>query len=179
MNTRIPVLISMLAAFITGIATLSYASERLNLVDTRVVDVEKAQNNGVRFTKTFVYQEGDELIITGKLKRSGHHYIGSGFVNISIVGPDGNINKQLFTTLTPGYIRKNPTRGARFTVRLPFTPPHGSKVRLSYQRLLKTGMKTFQCDSDGKQLSKGKTHFAYKEMGSLRDYCENYYQSAP
>jgi hypothetical protein len=53
MKTNIPVIIFIVTSFIIGIASATYASERVDLVKAGAVGIEKIPSGGVRFYNIF------------------------------------------------------------------------------------------------------------------------------
>jgi hypothetical protein len=135
MKTKIPVII-FFTAFIIGITSLTFATERMNLVKVGTVSIEKNPSVSVRFYNISVYQEGNATVIAGRFKRRGHRYISPGFIKISLIGPSGNAQEEIITVYKPRYLKRKSKFGSRFEVRLQFIAQQGSNVRLSFQRTL-------------------------------------------
>ena len=130
--------------FLTGCAP-----NRVNLVDNGTVSIERIPSGGIYISKVRVNQEGNEFVVTGRVKRSDHSPLCSGHVYVAIMSPEGKILEQVSTYYSPRFIpRKRDHRrlhGSRFEVRLPFIPPAGSKIRVAYHRPVKSESETPSC----------------------------------
>ena len=77
------------------------------------------------------YQEPDEYIVAGRLKRRNLYAVsGEGHVDITVVGADGIVMEEASTSYTPQHITNG--HSARFKLRFPGTAPHKSSVRVAH-----------------------------------------------
>ena len=135
MKIKISVIIFFTACII-GITPLAFATERLNLLKAGTVSVEKSPSAYIRFYKIFIYQEGGMTVVKGRLKQRTQRHISPGFVKISLIEPDGNIQKEVITSHSPRHFRRHSRFGSKFEARLPYSAQQGSIVRLSFLKNL-------------------------------------------
>lgn len=86
---KIRVVLKRICLFALLLILVSCATERTNLVKTEQVSLDVAAAKGITVLDADVYQDGDKLIVEGRV-RSMH----DGHIDITIVGPDGKIIKQ-------------------------------------------------------------------------------------
>ncbi|MBW1852732.1 MAG: hypothetical protein JRJ15_15185 [Deltaproteobacteria bacterium] len=133
-----------------SMAVCACASKRVNLLKDGTIKLERVPSRGYYISSVYVNQNGDELVITGRVKRRSRAGSGSGHVDIAVVSADGDVLEQISTLYKPRIIltRKMHTRESYFEARLPTIPPMGSKVRVAYHRDSKPDSKTFSCDEN-------------------------------
>jgi len=128
------------------------ASDRVNLVDRGTVSIERVPSGGIYISEVRVNQDGDELVVTGRVRRRGHSPVSLGHVDVSIISPEGKTLEQVSTYYSPRIIPSKPghrrLHGSRFEVRLPTIPPTGSKVRVAYHGVSKPDSRTSSCDKN-------------------------------
>jgi len=143
MNIRIK---SFIIALIFGTASIvmsACASKQVNLLENGIVSFKYVPSKNIYVSKAYAYQDGNKLVISGKVKhRSGTSYTVGGHVDITVRNPDGAILKQVGTTYVPRIIRRKGAQESSFTVRLPIIPPQGTAIHLGYHH---TVDKTFHC----------------------------------
>ena len=105
------------------------ASNRINLVDNGTVTIECVNSKRMLVSRVYVYQEGDELVISGRVKRRFSTGIGTGgHVDIAMFNQEGtpiiNISKHYTPRLTKH------SRTSSFTVHLPLIISERSIVRV-------------------------------------------------
>ena len=110
------------------------SSSKINLVKRGTVTVERLPSkSNVYIAGVFVYQEGDELVVSGKVKPRHSHLPTSGHVDIAILSLKGEVIGKASTSYTPRIIRrKSARRGSRFTARFSVIPSRASRIRLAY-----------------------------------------------
>lgn len=123
--------ISILA--VPGIALSGCASNRIDLVDIGQVSLQRLPSRGTYISRVHVFQDGDELVIRGRLRRGPSSMLGLGHVDIAIVNPEGKILKEVHTNYVPQILVRKQRRQAYFGVRISVVPPPGSTVRVTYQ----------------------------------------------
>jgi hypothetical protein len=111
---------------------LGCASRGLNLVGKGDVSIELVRSKEILIPGATVVQKGDELVISGKVKRRNSRLIHGGHIDIAIIGPDGETLEHVSTPHIPRIIPRKGTQSAFFTVRLPNHPDSGSIVRVAY-----------------------------------------------
>jgi hypothetical protein len=89
----------LVATIVSGCAT-----SRVNLVDTGAVSVEKIPSERIYISRVSVFQEGDELLVSGFVKRRHSSGPGGGHVDIAIVGPDGGAVEKITVSYFPRFI---------------------------------------------------------------------------
>jgi hypothetical protein len=132
MNARIQCFLFVVIFSIATIVISTYASNQVNLVENGTVSLEFVPNKGIPVSKAYVYQDGGDLVILGKVKRSYGSANVTGHVDIEILDPDGITLKKTTATHVPRIVRRKGARETSFTVRLPIIPPKGASIRLSY-----------------------------------------------
>jgi hypothetical protein len=123
-----------------GIATLCLvativpgcATSRVNLVDSGTVSIEKVSSEKTCISKVYVFQEGNDLIVSGNVKRRVSPGPGGGHVDVTILGPDGVSIKELETPYFPRIIPLKGARESKFSVKIPILLPEGSKVQVEH-----------------------------------------------
>jgi hypothetical protein len=98
--------------------------------------VERIHSSRVSLSNIVVGQEGDELVITGEVRRLNTAFSGMGHVDVAVVSPSGVVISQAKVVYTPKILPKTPGarkhRSSRFEVHLRCVPPKGSVVRMAY-----------------------------------------------
>ncbi len=118
---------------ILTIVSSGCAANRTNLVSKGIVSVETSPSKKVKILWTRVYQDGEDFVVYGVVQRRNHtSYPIRTHVDITILAGDGTVMQE---TRTPDiYVsRRRPGKGIswkRFRVRLPGTPPEGSRVNM-------------------------------------------------
>ncbi len=136
MNIRIQCFLFILFIGMTTVVMSTNASDRVNLVKEGVAFVEYVPSKGVYVSKTYVYQDGDELVISGKVRRPYASFAVAGHVDIEMLDPEGTTFKKTIATHIPRIVRRKGPRDASFTVRLPIILPKGATVRVGYHSSL-------------------------------------------
>jgi PDZ domain-containing secreted protein len=101
------------------------------LVERRLVTIEKVPNERIKILWTDVYQDGEEVIVSGALKQ---HTRSSSSVKIhvdaSVIALDGNLIEQARSPYI--YVPKNLSgKRVRFRIHLKNSLPKGSQIRLT------------------------------------------------
>ncbi len=80
------------------------------------------------------YQQGEEFVIAGKIRRSVKACCEpiTGHVDIMLTAPEGTITGLVNADFSPRNIPKAGTRSSSFEVRLPFIPAEGTKISLKF-----------------------------------------------
>jgi hypothetical protein len=98
--------------------------------------VERIHSSRVSLSNIVVGQEGDELVITGEVRRLNTAFSGMGHVDVAVVSPSGVVISQAKVVYTPKILPKTPGarkhRPSHFEVRLRCFPPKGSIIRVAY-----------------------------------------------
>lgn len=118
---------------LTGVFVTGCASAKTNLEETGQITIERVPTKGTYVSEANVYQDGDELVITGKVKNKHTHNRREGYVEIKILDPDGKVIESVNSQYFPRNIRKKGKRESSFTVKLSLIPPKGSVIRLTYR----------------------------------------------
>ena len=125
---RVSTIWCLLIGFISGCVT-----NRVSLVDESLVSVEKQGNESVEILWTDVYQDGEDTVVYGVIRRRSHtSYPIKTHVDVAIVSPDGTMLQE---ARTPDiYVaRRVPGKGTdwtRFKIRFPGVLTQGSKVNM-------------------------------------------------
>jgi hypothetical protein len=116
--------ICLLALFL---ALTSCASGRINLVKTGQVSMDVVAVKSVTVLDADVYQDGDKLIVEGRVKSKQY-----GYVDITIVGPDSKIIDQARSYYIPRMTARGFARYGDFEDVFHIVPPKGSAVQLAF-----------------------------------------------
>ena len=111
---------------------------------------EQTPSADVFVSEVHSYEDGDTLVVYGKLKRTAANCCDAarGHLDMAVVGPDGSILDAVSLLYSPRNIPKVRTRSARFTTRLPYTVPDGTILRMAYHNdhdVVKVDGNTFVC----------------------------------
>jgi len=132
--------------FLLGVVTTAMflsgcAPKHVNLITKKGVSIEANHSARVDISDVAVSEDGNELVITGKVYRRNRSISGSGHVDVTILDPAGNLIEKGSVPYTPATLPKTPGarrhRGSRFEVRLPSVLPAGSKVQVAYHATVK------------------------------------------
>ena len=123
------------------------ASGPINLVGKGTVIIERVPSRGVYFSRVYVKQNGNEIMITGRLKRRSLSPVRPGHVDIAIFTPGGHLLEKISTPYVPKILsaRRGKHRGSRFEVRMAGTLPEGSKVRFAHHIIGRSSNGVFNC----------------------------------
>ncbi len=133
MKTRLSVSLSMLGLSMLAAVISGCAADRIDLVNTGMLTLEKQATGKVYFAWCGAYEQADGFVITGVLRRCD--YVGhpiKAHVDVKILSPDGRI----IDTARSNYIyvpRRITGKGQslkRFRVHFPNVPPQGSSIQV-------------------------------------------------
>jgi hypothetical protein len=84
------------------------------------------------------YEDEDELVIYGKVKRAADNCCDTarGRVEVAVVAPDGLVLDVVSVLYNPRNIPKVRSRSSNFMTRLPYTVPQGFILRITYRTSL-------------------------------------------
>ena len=140
----------LLGFVITGMFLSGCAPKHMNLVTQKGVFIESVDSAQAYISGMAVSEDGNELVITGKVHRRNRSISGSGHVDVTILDSAGNVIEKGGVPYTPTTLPKTPGarkhRGSRFEVRLPGVLPAGSKVRVFYHATVKPGSNGLDCE---------------------------------
>ncbi|MHC4159692.1 MAG: hypothetical protein ACYSSO_11520 [Planctomycetota bacterium] len=126
--------IMILVIFVLSFGFLNgCATNRVDLVDSGVLTLEKQETGKVYIVWSDAYEDGDGFVVTGVLRR--RDTVGlpiKTHVDITIQSPDGTIidESRSSDVHVPRRIIGRGQSLQRFKVRFPKIPPQGSLVRL-------------------------------------------------
>jgi len=111
---------------------------------------EQTPSADVFVSEVHSYEDGDSLVVYGKLKRTATNCCNAvrGHLDMAVVGPDGSVLDAVSFFYSPRNIPKARTRSARFVTRLPYTVPDGTTLRIAYHNdhdVVKVDGNTFVC----------------------------------
>ncbi len=97
-----------------------------------------ATTEDVFINKAYIYEDGDEIVILGHVKRSYQNCCDSarGHVDIALLAHDGTVIDSFSTLYSPINIPKVRSRSSSFKVRRPYLPPDGVIIRMAYHNSL-------------------------------------------
>lgn len=140
----------LLGVVTTGIFLSGCAPKHMNLITKKGVSIEAIHSARAHISDMAVSEDGNELIITGKVYRRNRSISGSGHVDVTILDPAGNVIEKRSVPYTPKTLPKTPGarkhRGSRFEVRLPRVLSAGSKVQVTYHATIKSERNGFDCE---------------------------------
>ena len=136
----LPVIVLVITAvFVSGCAT-----SNVNYTNEASVLFERMRSEDVLISDVHAYEDGDELVIYGKVKRAADNCCDSarGHVDIAIVAPDGMVTEVINVSYSPRNIPKVRSRTSRFMTRLPYTLPEDITLRITYHNSLEVAAST-------------------------------------
>ena len=131
---KLIVLITSMGLTLSGCVTnrtKSVAEERISLDYSPAYSVVVASTSSVKVSKARVYQDGEEFVVSGQVKRM-HRVKLPGHVDLAVCAPDGTPLEQ--ETISIQGLRSN-RKGVLylpFRHRLAMVPPEGARIRLQY-----------------------------------------------
>ena len=144
--------LSLLGFVTTAMLLSGCAYKHANLISQKGVSIETIHSAGAHISDVAVSEDGNELVITGKVSRINPAISGSGHVDVTILDSAGNVIDKGTVPYTPTTLPKTPGarkhRGSRFEVRLPCALPAGSKVQVAYHARLKPESNSPDCRND-------------------------------
>jgi len=140
-----------LLGFVTpGMFLIGCAPKHLNLITKKGVSIEAIHSAQVQISDMAVSEDGNELVITGKVYRRNRSISGSGHVDVTILDSAGNVIEKGSVPYTPTTLPKTPGarrhRGSGFEVRLSGVLPAGSRVQVVYHATVKPESNGFDCE---------------------------------
>lgn len=148
MRTKKLSIMLMLNLVMMGTGLFGCASNRVNLVDEDLVAVELADPEKNCISRPHVFQNGDELVISGNVKCRRFRGFSLGHIDIAIVSAEGEILQSLSALYYPRIIPRKGGHESRFRVNLSQTPPEGSVIRMAFHKVETPSMNTFHCDDN-------------------------------
>ncbi len=132
------------------------ATSNLNCTNEASVLFERIPSEDVLISEVHAYEDEDELVIYGKVKRTADNCCDAtrGHVDIAVVAPDGLVLDVISVLYSPRNIPKVRSRSSHFMARLPYTVLQGFVLRITYHTSLEvsnsithTGS-TFVCEQN-------------------------------
>ena len=140
----------LLGFVITGMFLSGCASKHMNLVTQKGVSIEAVHSAQAYISDLAVSEDGNDLVITGKVHRRNQSISGSGHVDVTILNSAGNVIEKGGVPYTPTTLPKTPGarkhRGSRFEVHFPGVLPAENKVRVAYHATVKPGSNGLDCE---------------------------------
>ncbi len=126
------ILVQFLLIFFIMLIT-SCSSNLVNLVDNGSITLENVNTLDVIFTKLQVFQDNENLVIKGRVKRRYYHpQIIFGYVDVILFSPSGSVVMKKRCEHYPRRLPKSRFDGSRFSICIPIIPSGGSKARIEY-----------------------------------------------
>jgi len=127
----------LLTCFAVATAYISgCSSHRSHLVKMEDLFIETIPSSRVYLSDITARQEGDELVISGKVSRRNTSFSGSGHVDVAVVSPGGLVIDTANIPYTPKILPKTPGarkhRASHFEARLRVIPPKWTVIRIAY-----------------------------------------------
>ena len=110
------------------------ATSNVNYTNEASVLFERMPSEDVLISDVHAYEDGDELVIYGKVKRAADNCCDAarGHVDVAIVAPDGLVIDIINVLYSPRNIPKVRSRTSHFTTRLPYIVPEDMTLRITY-----------------------------------------------
>lgn len=140
----------LLGFLTTGMFLSGCAPKHVNLITKKGVSIEAIHSARVQISDMAVSEDGNELVITGKVYRRNRSISGLGHVDVTILDSADNVIEKGSIPYTPTTLPKTPGarkhRGSRFEVHLPCVLPAGSKVQVAYHARVKIENNGLDCE---------------------------------
>ncbi|MFQ5455876.1 MAG: hypothetical protein ACE5EA_06700 [Nitrospirota bacterium] len=132
---------------ITAILLFSCASNRVNLVKNNRVFLERLPSKDIYVSRAYVYQEGNDIVISGKVRTHRvSRILSKGHVDIGIFDPDEIVLAKVSVSYPSRVIsRRRGYPESSFSVLIPVIPPQGATVRVGYHGSSYSDEKIFDC----------------------------------
>jgi len=141
----------LLGFLTTGMFLSGCAPKHVNLITKKGVSIEAIHSARVQISDMAVSEDGNELVITGKVYRRNRSISGLGHVDVTILDSADNVIEKGSIPYTPTTLPKTPGarkhRGSRFEVHLPCVLPAGSKVQVAYHARVELENNGLDCES--------------------------------
>jgi hypothetical protein len=143
--------IFVLLGFVTTAMFLpGCAPKHPNLITQDGVSIETLHSAGAHISDVAVSEDGNGLVITGKVSRLNRATSGSGHVDVTILDSAGNVIDKGTVPYTPTTLPKTPGarkhKGSRFEVRLRCALPERGRIQVSYHAKLKPESNGLDCE---------------------------------
>ena len=119
---------------VAGVVFISgCAISNVNPNETSVL-FESMSPKGVIISNVRAYEDADEFVIRGKVKRTFNNCCDAtrGHIDIAVVAPDGLVMDIVSVLYTPRDTPRIRSRASHFTARLPYTIPEDITLRITY-----------------------------------------------
>jgi len=130
-----PTMLMLAAAVISGCARAHIDHPKAPSPPKRTpFKLEHMPSESVLVSEVHAVRDGDGMLVYGKVKRAADNCCDAarGHVNITVVGPDGDILDVVSVRYSPRNIPKTRSRSSRFSTRLPYVVPSDFPLRISY-----------------------------------------------
>ena len=121
---------------VTAACISGCSSQSSNLVKMGDLFIETIPSSRVYLSDITARQEGDELVISGKVSRRNTSFSGVGHVDMAVVSPGGLVIDTANVPYTPKILPKTPGarkhRSSHFEARLQCNPPEWTVIRIGY-----------------------------------------------
>ncbi|MFH1716610.1 MAG: hypothetical protein ABIF19_04615 [Planctomycetota bacterium] len=152
MTNRISMLITGLSLALATVAFSGCTTGNAKYSKETPVLLERVPEENASISDVHAYEDGDTLVIYGKVKRSSDNCCDAarGHVDMALVAGDGTILDLISVPYSPRNIPKARTRSSHFTARLPYTLPEDVRLRLRYHQsedaaAIAKGTETLMC----------------------------------
>jgi hypothetical protein len=131
---KFAILVTIIALTLSGCAThrtTTPTDPKVSLNYSPELSPVLSSRNSVTISQARVYQDGDEFIISGRVKRM-HRIQLPGHIDLAICAPDGTLLTQEIVRVPSLASNRKGVLELPFRVQLQTTPPEGSKIDLKY-----------------------------------------------
>lgn len=124
----LPVMVATAFVFLSGCATSNVNPNEQSVL------FEHVPSKGIIISNVRAYEDADEVVIRGKVKRSFNNCCNTtrGHIDIAVVAPDGFVLDMFSSLYSPRDIPRVRSRTSRFMARLPYTLADDMGLRIKY-----------------------------------------------
>jgi hypothetical protein len=123
------------AILVVIVGILGCGSNRSNLAESGSIHVKEVPSEGKSILGVRIYEDGDRLLITGKVRGLGSFTSRRGHIDIAVIGPDGEILEQSSAPILPRTLVRRQTRNmlrSHFGTQMRDVPPSRSTIHIAY-----------------------------------------------
>jgi hypothetical protein len=123
--------VSMLLFFV-ALKCVACGAAQVDLAKARTATITTLPSETHELYAVFIYQQEDDLVIYGKIKKTQGFCITPGHIDVAIVGKGGEILSSFGIPIERRAKERPGWFGAHYRARIPLIVPHGTEVRLAF-----------------------------------------------
>jgi hypothetical protein len=105
----------------------------MQLESGKTYTIERVESNPIYISWVHAREKNNEMIITGLLRSHSTYTQGTGHVDVAVIGPGGESLGKTGVDYNPkAFTRGSRGKKSRFEARIPFIPPDGSRIRVTF-----------------------------------------------